>query len=72
MKIHLCHACNDHSCSNPKHLYWGTAKENFEDTRNNGKWQDQTTRLKNKIGEEAFTELRRKAGAKGGAAPRRK
>jgi hypothetical protein len=27
-KIHVCHACNNEKCSNPKHLYWGTAKEN--------------------------------------------
>jgi hypothetical protein len=27
-KIHVCHACNNERCSNPKHLYWGTAKEN--------------------------------------------
>ena len=27
-KIHVCHACNNENCSNPKHLYWGTAKEN--------------------------------------------
>ena len=27
-KIHVCHACNNERCSNPKHLYWGTAQEN--------------------------------------------
>ena len=25
----LCHACHNGKCSNPKHLYWGTPKENF-------------------------------------------
>jgi NUMOD3 motif len=30
-KIHCCHACNNQECSNYKHLYWGTAKENSED-----------------------------------------
>ncbi len=30
-KINLCHACNNEKCSNPYHLYWGTAKENVED-----------------------------------------
>ena len=29
--IHVCHACNNAKCSNPNHLYWGTAKENRED-----------------------------------------
>lgn len=26
--IHVCHACNNAKCSNPCHLYWGTAQEN--------------------------------------------
>ena len=30
-KIHACHACNNSKCSNPYHLYWGTAKENHKD-----------------------------------------
>ena len=30
-KIHLCHACNNEKCSNPEHLYWGTASENASD-----------------------------------------
>lgn len=32
MKIHLCHACNNEKCSNPRHLYWGTAGENMDDS----------------------------------------
>lgn len=27
-KIHICHSCNNEKCSNPNHLYWGTAQEN--------------------------------------------
>lgn len=30
-KIHVCHACNNGACSNPNHLYWGTASENALD-----------------------------------------
>ena len=30
-KVVLCHACNYHWCSNPKHMYWGTQKENVHD-----------------------------------------
>ena len=32
VNVHLCHACNNDRCSNLKHLYWGTPKENFNDT----------------------------------------
>lgn len=28
-RILLCHACHNPKCSNPKHLYWGTDKENI-------------------------------------------
>lgn len=31
-QIHLCHACNNAVCSNVAHLYWGTAKENQDDS----------------------------------------
>ena len=30
--IHLCHACNNGGCSNPRHLYWGTPSENGFDS----------------------------------------
>src|ERR1017187_48485 len=30
--IHLCHACNNGKCSNSRHLYWGTNKENIDDS----------------------------------------
>lgn len=30
-KIHVCHACHNGACSNPNHLYWGTASENALD-----------------------------------------
>lgn len=36
MKIHLCHACHNGKCSNPVHLYWGTASENWQDTLRSG------------------------------------
>lgn len=34
--IDLCHACHNGNCSNPKHLYWGTRKENVADARSQG------------------------------------
>jgi len=36
LDIHLCHACHNGKCSNPKHLYWGTSKENVHDAMQNG------------------------------------
>lgn len=37
-KIHVCHACNNEKCSNPKHLYWGTAQENRLDQKKESVW----------------------------------
>lgn len=36
-KIQVCHACHNGACSNPNHLYWGTAKENVHDSYKNGR-----------------------------------
>lgn len=33
----LCHACHNGGCSNPRHLYWGTAGENQKDFLQSGK-----------------------------------
>lgn len=50
LKIVLCHACNNNACSNPKHLYWGTAKENRMDS--NDKTNERVRKaLKEKYGE---------------------
>ena len=33
---HAAHACHNPRCSNMKHVYWGTPKENMEDAIENG------------------------------------
>lgn len=48
-KIHLCH--ND-KCSNPRHLYWGTNKENINDAKINGTWKGVWERTVEKYGYE--------------------
>jgi hypothetical protein len=36
----LCHKCNNSKCSNVKHLYFGTPKENVEDSKHAGTWKN--------------------------------
>ena len=36
-RIVLCHACHNHWCSNPRHMYWGTDGENLRDAMQNGR-----------------------------------
>ena len=35
-KLRVCHACNNKNCCNPKHLYFGTPKDNIVDAIENG------------------------------------
>jgi hypothetical protein len=51
-KVDLCHACHNDKCSNPKHLYWGTRKENVQDAKNNGTWKSPWDSLVEKYGYE--------------------
>ena len=46
----LCHACNNEKCSNPKHLYWGTDKENI--ILDNPNWKSAWDRQVEKYGYE--------------------
>lgn len=53
--IMLCHACNNGGCSNPAHLYWGTALDNHLDQVANGtfnlrKTTDKTLAHASKLG----------------------
>lgn len=59
VNVHLCHACHNAKCSNVKHMYWGTPKENSKDAFNNGKaspWKNTV----NKYGIEKSLEMIRK------------
>lgn len=53
----LCHACHNDKCSNPKHLYWGTRKENVRDARNNGTFKTPWDNMVEKYGYEEACKL---------------
>lgn len=58
-RILLCHACHNEKCSNPKHLYFGTHKENLDDTKENGTYKSIWEKMVEKYGE---SEARRMQG----------
>jgi hypothetical protein len=68
-KIHLCHKCNNPNCSNPKHLYYGTAKENFKDQIESGTYKSPWEHKITKYGLEEAKKIQGKgdksAGGKG-------
>lgn len=49
-KVVLCHACHNDKCSNPKHLYWGSYKDNILDQEENGTWKNVWQRRIDKYG----------------------
>lgn len=52
-RILLCHACGNGKCSNPRHLYWGTDKENIiEDGTKFGTYKSVWQRQVDKYGYE--------------------
>ena len=48
--ILLCHACHNSKCSNPKHIYYGTPKENLADQKENGTYKSVWERMVKKYG----------------------
>lgn len=65
-KIHVCHACHNGACSNPNHIYWGTASENRLDAVANGAksiWQN----MVDKYGLDIAKEMNSKKGNKNGS-----
>lgn len=71
-KIHLCHACNNGACGNPKHLYWGTAQENRNDQVTKGADKSIWQRMVEKHGLEKAREMVRRAGNTNGSGNRGK
>jgi hypothetical protein len=59
-RILLCHACGNEKCSEPRHLYWGTDRENIiEDGIKFGTWQSPWDR---KVAKHGYEEACRLAG----------
>jgi hypothetical protein len=56
LREHLCHACNNGKCSNPKHLYWGTPADNSQDYKESGAWMSIWQRMVSKYGVEGAKE----------------
>ena len=65
-KALVCHACHNPKCSNPKHLYWGTNKDNWIDQNDNGTWKHVNDRMKAKYSHEEYKTILSIAGSKGG------
>ena len=66
----MAHACNNGKCSNPRHLYWATDRENLvEDGTKFGTWKNTHQRMVDKYGEEGVRKIRSEVakGNKGGA-----
>jgi hypothetical protein len=64
--IMLCHACSNCKCSNVKHLYWGTGRENVEDSILAGTHSSIRTRTINKLGIDEANKILKVAQSNGG------
>lgn len=69
-EAHLCHACHNAKCSNPKHLYWGSAWDNIQDQKENGTFTTLYERTKAKYGEQYIKDHAKQMGQKHGGSNR--
>jgi hypothetical protein len=67
-KIMLCHACNNHGCSNTNHLYWGSGKDNHLDQVLAGTYKSIYDKSLKKFGAEEWSKKLSDGGRKGGKA----
>ena len=65
-KILLCHKCHNGKCSNPKHLYYGTPKENIQDQIENGTWKPIWEKMVDKYGYEEACKMNSKGNKSAG------
>lgn len=65
-KVVCAHACNNHSCSNPRHLYWGTYSENLDDAIRSGRLKSRWQYAVEKYGLEKAKLMAVERGRKGG------
>ena len=65
-KILLCHKCHNGKCSNPKHLYYGTPKENIKDQIENGTFKTAWERMVEKYGYEEACKMNSKGNKSAG------
>ena len=65
-KAMLCHTCNNAGCSNPEHLYWGTARENILDrNRDCPEWvEKRAATILEKYGEDYYKKIGKSGGDK--------
>jgi len=62
-EVFLCHACHNGGCSNWKHLYWGTRKDNGQDYRESPVWKTGWQKMLDRHGESQARTLMSKASA---------
>lgn len=65
-KFYVCHACNNEKCSNPRHLYWGTPKDNHIDQVEAGTWSSPRERTIKKHGLEEANKIQQINSSLGG------
>ena len=65
-KVVCAHACNNHFCSNPRQLYWGTYSENLDDAIKSGRLKSRWHYIVEKHGIERARQIASENGRRGG------